>query len=463
MEDLYSVLGVSPSATRADIEAAYGGLRSEHPHSLPAAVHRAYATLSNAERRRVYDYSRVDPRGLRALLGVDERKEKVVWNIQGRAGEEPIVAPPPDPWGLTHAERPKEQPKRDPARQSKKKKPRRTKSVANASENRPDHELSTQSSESDHMSWESLGSPAEPALSAGDDDSIAGQDRVEQPDLRDIELRNEGSTGTSVEEQVVTAAKTTKEKKQRRQRKPKATPAPEPPVTPNDEFERDLEAVTLTSYRAPLVVPKPFRLNALDFLAEVSVAAVVLAALVGMFAYWQYGRDDDGDAAANVQAGPTLAPEILASLAPLPDFIGSAELPTEMQAVASQTIAAYQSADGGHYEMLGLVAVQTSSGDYFYAAVGRETGSLNGTGQRVFFFKGAELLGVDWQRNSRSVVSLTATAGGSLMVAYAVYDDGDETCCPAQPPLVVTYRFDDGLISDTATPPEVIFVPVVGG
>lgn len=467
MEDLYELLGVPPNASGEEIGAAYSALSAGAPAG--AALQRAYAMLSDPERRRVYDYSRVDPRGLRAALGVGDRKEKVVWNVQGRAGEEPPPVEEVDPWGLKSATTPTPDPPSARVKAKKTKKTRRSRSVAadQPSTNIVEPDKGSQApaavsatrarQDADH------GDPSADASTEG----IAGSTEVGQGDgfleaSSDQELVPD-SHPTPVEQvapgrEAVASVRTARKRPKKARTEADSTPPTPVGLSVDQDASEYIAATTLTSYQPPDPASLKPRRSILDMISQLGVAALVVAAIAGGALYWRSNQEGDENRVERpTTAGAEDEAAVLATLASPPDFETGALLPEELKDFASQSITEFVAEDGHRYHMLGVTAVQTDGGEYFYAAVGRNTSSFDGTGQRVFFFLDRELLGTDWPEDTRSVRALMFTAAGALNVAYASYGVADETCCPSLDETVVSFTYNGGLVSDSPAPPRAIF------
>jgi hypothetical protein len=102
--DFYAIFGVSPSASHEEIRAAHRELvKRYHPDIFSTgddkaraterlqAINEAYAVLSNAERRKEYDDSRVEP-PRRAAPAAQERPARV---RRGRSAPRPEAPPRP--------------------------------------------------------------------------------------------------------------------------------------------------------------------------------------------------------------------------------------------------------------------------------------------------------------------------------------------------------------------------------
>ena len=106
-EDAKTLTSLKPRATpkkEAD-QALDAKSKQLHMLSRPAAVVSEVDEAKKVMRRKngADDNGGDDPRKLRALLGVEGRREQVVWDTAGRIGKEAPPPPPPDdPWTRAH-------------------------------------------------------------------------------------------------------------------------------------------------------------------------------------------------------------------------------------------------------------------------------------------------------------------------------------------------------------------------
>jgi hypothetical protein len=216
----------------------------------------------------------------------------------------------------------------------------------------------------------------------------------------------------------------------------------------------DPEATTLTSWHPEMAAPKrsPYW-NPINILAQLSFTVAIVGATVGVYLLWQM-LDVEED---RVESRPPLSPDVLEVLAAPPAVASASQLPESLVRYANTTVSAYRGPDGRTYEVMGVAATQTLDGSFFYAAVGRDEGSLDGTGQRVFFFLDDRFVGTDWDIDTRSIAGLVSLVDGQIRVSYREFAPYDSTCCPSLPDYVVTFTYDGSLQSDQSQPPPQVF------
>lgn len=464
MEDLYNILQVAPGADREAIQAAYERLKSLSGGVATADLDHAYQTLSNPQRRRVYDNARMDPRSLRALFNVEGRQEKVVWNIEGRRGEEP---PPPaaplDPWGL-------------------------------------DRRNDEQPFDGEIELIDPLEEEAESAYAFSSVEAVAVADETDEPEVpgqetlpwdEPVEAALEQETLDAVREELIEpaplpqplarpaqpkppAASRPKKKRPARKAAARATPPSKNGKQPARASAKkaaqdsrrhartaasqlltpepvDLEAVTLTSYNPDDYVQEkpPSWWNPINLFSLFSFVLFTAAAVGGVYYVWDGSREGDDEPGGSSQSESELLVEP-------PLVVTSAQLPPSLVEFARSYVQGFEGALGERYEYLNLAALALPDGSYFYAAAARDRGSLDGSHQRVFFFLDETSLGPDWPVDSRSLASVRALSDGRIAVVYHAFADGDEACCGSLDNVTVFFSYDGRLASTLTEPPTQI-------
>jgi curved DNA-binding protein CbpA len=469
MEDLYNVLQVAPGADREAIQAAYERLKAKSGGVATADLDHAYQTLSNPQRRRIYDNARMDPRSLRALFNVEGRQEKVVWNIEGRRGEEPPPPPAPlDPWGLDgrHEEQPFDGDIElfDPLDEAADPEPAFSSTAAvpavDDQEDEPEAppgqetlpwDAPVQRPERSSFDDFALIAPVEvhpePAPKAASESTTAARPapRPKKKRARKSGARSSGSGKKAKQpaQAVETKAPTDKRRHARTAAAQLLAPTP-----------ADLEAVTLTSYNpADYAQEKPPSWwHPLNLLSLFSFLLFIAGGAAGAYYLWETSREEDEP----VVAAESGLEESLVS----PPIVESAVDPPQSVVDTARTyVEAFEGPLAERYEYLGLAALTLPDGSYFYAAVGRDRASLDGSRQRVFFFVDQGPLGADWPVDSRSLASVRALADGRIEVVYNAYAAGDEACCGTLQDVTVFFSYDQALVSSLAEPPPEIVAP----
>lgn len=181
------------------------------------------------------------------------------------------------------------------------------------------------------------------------------------------------------------------------------------------------------------------------WLAAVAGLAL-LGGVVGAVLFSSLSDDDDDDDSVDAEG----TPDPLENLVAPPEITSAANIPADQRELAEETVA-----DRG-YELAGIAAVIDSNGDLVLAAVGIDEESLDGGGQRIFYFVDGDFRGFDWSRPVVSIESVTALESGQFRVLYAVYAEGNERCCPSEEPFEWIAAFD-GSAENEEQPPESIF------
>jgi LppP/LprE lipoprotein/DnaJ domain len=493
MQDLYKVLKVSPRADSAAIADAYERLLASANGDGEARrqLKQAYAVLGDEERRREYDVDRTDPRKLRALLAVDGRKEQIVWNMQGRSGRKALPPPKPvDPWSRSEPQTKKAR-KKQVTKKAKVSQPVAPPTQQAVSGDQPEEawEAVTERTlaaaelvEPSNSDWPDVGPVTaiaseidlQPVIDQATDVKIdlgANLDGLQAESTQDTEVEENTSAVATLEaiphqippgkrarpsrptatKQVTIASreKTAKPAGGRRRKAIEVQPDDAPTAEPMDP-----EATMLTSWRPEMAAPRrsPYW-NPLNILAQLSFVIVTIGATVGVYLMWQ--MLDEGE--KPVEGVQSLSPDVLETLAAPPPVASASQLPESLVRFANTTVGGFRGPDGRSYQVLGVAATQTLDGSFFYAAVGRDESSLDGTGQRVFFFLDDRFLGTDWDIDTRSISGLVSLVDGQIRVSYREFALYDSTCCPSLPDYVVTFSYDGSLLSDQSQPPAQVF------
>ena len=113
---------------------------------------------------------------------------------------------------------------------------------------------------------------------------------------------------------------------------------------------------------------------------------------------------------------------------------------------------------GEHFVPLGKPVSTGSGSKALTAEIGQRSPTADGYGQLVFFWAGTTFLGWDSLYESVSILRLSGNGDHAVKVTYAHYAANDPAYDPSLPPVAISYRWRDGRLSASATPPSLSYL-----
>jgi hypothetical protein len=130
-----------------------------------------------------------------------------------------------------------------------------------------------------------------------------------------------------------------------------------------------------------------------------------------------------------------------AALRPTTTTPATTAAPPTAQQIAGQIANTHETTDPNEgFVGSSPVTVSDGSGGYFTAVSALRNPSADGHGALIFFWHNQTFLGWDTNKETWNVM-VSADGADAIEATYADYAPGNPACCPALPPVSVTYSW----------------------